>query len=127
LFPEPGRIDENRSVPAPRFPAAAFGRQIALAWTVLLLSGCVSDGASPHPDLAPAWRDFLALPAERALAIAGDPRRDRWVTGASGGHATRAQAEAEALVRCRKLRGLRRIQAACVLYASGDEIVWRGR
>jgi hypothetical protein len=66
------------------------------------------------------------LPAERALAIAGDPRRDRWVTGASGGHATREQAEAAALLECRRLRGMRRLQAACVLYAVGDEIVWHG-
>jgi hypothetical protein len=91
-----------------------------------MLLACASDGASPHPDLAPAWRDFLALPAERALAIAGDPRRDRWVAGASGGHATRGQAEAEALFECRKWRGMRRLQAACTLYAVGDEIVWRG-
>jgi hypothetical protein len=93
----------------------------------LLLLACASDRASPHPNLAPAWRDFLALPAERALAIAGDPRRDRWVAGATGGHATRNQAEAEALLQCQRRRGLRRIQAACVLYAVGDEIVWRGR
>jgi hypothetical protein len=105
----------------------AAGRRFAAVGVVVVVVACASNGASPHPDLAPVWRDYLTLPAERALAIAGDPRRDRWIAGASGGHATRAQAEAEALVRCRKLRGLRRIQAACVLYASGDEIVWRSR
>jgi sugar phosphate isomerase/epimerase len=87
---------------------------------------CASDAASPHPDLAPVWRDFLALPAERALAIAGDPRRGRWVTGASGGHATHDQAEAEALAQCQMRRALRRMQAECVLYGVRDEIVWRG-
>jgi hypothetical protein len=107
------------------FPAAALGRQIAIAWAAVLLLACAFDGASPHPDLAPTWRDFLELPAERALAIAGDPRRDRWVAGASGGHATRGRAEAAALLECRRLRGIRRIQAACALYAVGDEIVWR--
>ena len=66
------------------------------------------------------------MPAERAMAIAGDPQRDRWVTGVSGGHATRSQAEAEAIHQCRVRRGMRRMQAACVLYAVGDEIVWRG-
>ena len=93
----------------------------------MLLLACESGRPSPHPDLAPVWRDFLALPAERAMAIAGDPRRDRWVAGLSGGHATSSQAEAEALVECRKRRGRRRMQAECVLYAVGDEIVWRGR
>ncbi len=88
--------------------------------------GCASSDALPHPDLAPVWRDYLALPAERALAIAGDPRRDRWVAGASSGHDTRNRAESEALRECQKRRGMRRMQAACVLYAVGDEIVWRG-
>jgi len=125
LSPEPGRVDLCRSVPAAFFPAATLGRHIAVAWTAALLLACASDRAVPHPDLAPVWRDFLALPAERALAIAGDPRRDRWVAGLSGGHATRGQAEAEALLECRRRRGLRRMQAACALYAVGDEIVWR--
>ena len=116
----------RRPVPAVFFPGAALGRGIAAAWTAALLLGCASDGAPPHPDLARVWRDFLSLPAERALAIAGDPRRDRWVTGASAGHATRDRAEAEALAECRIQRGMHRLQAACVLYAVGDEIVWRG-
>lgn len=126
MFPRSGRIDLRRSAPAAFFSAAALGRQIAAAWTATLLLGCASDRASPHPDLAPTWRDFLALPAQRALAIAGDPRRDRWVAGYSGGHATRGQAEAEALLECRRRRGIRRMLAACTLYAVGDEIVWRG-
>ena len=92
-----------------------------------LLLACASGVASPHPDLAPVWRKFLALPEQRALAIAGDPRRDRWVIAASAGHATREQAQAAALAECQKRRGQRRMQAACVLYAVGDEIVWRGR
>lgn len=110
----------RRSVPAFFFPAL-------VAAAALLLLACASDRASPHPDLAPVWRDFLALPAQRALAIAGDPRRGRWVTAASAGHATREAAEAEALAECRKRRALRRMRAECVLYAVGDEIVWRGR
>jgi len=92
-----------------------------------LLLACVSSAPSPHPDLAPVWRDFLKLPNERALAIAGDPARDRWVTGAAGGHATRERAEDEALAQCRMRRAARRMQADCVLYAVGAEIVWRRR
>jgi hypothetical protein len=126
LSPEPGRVDVSRSVPVSFWAGAGFGRQIAAGWAALLLLGCASDRASPHPDLVPAWRDFLALPAERALAIAGDPRRDRWVAGASGGHATRGQAEAAALLECRRRREMRRMRASCALYAVGDEIVWRG-
>ena len=91
-----------------------------------LMLACASGGGSPHPDLAPVWREYLTLSSERALAIAGDPRRDRWVTGSSGGQQTLEQAEAEALAQCRAQRAARRMQARCVLYAVGDEIVWRG-
>jgi hypothetical protein len=91
---------------------------------VSLLLGCASSGPQPHPELTGVWREYASLPAERALAIAGDPRHGPWVTGAAGGHETREEAEQEALVRCRMRRALRRLQAACVLYAVGDEIVW---
>jgi hypothetical protein len=72
------------------------------------------------------WGAYQKLPSERALAVAGDLRRDHWVAGASGGHATREEAEQAALSECRVRRGLRRMQAACRLYAVGDEIVWAG-
>jgi len=92
----------------------------------VLLLACAPGPTAPHRDLARVWRDFLKLPQERALAIAGDPRRDRWVTGSSGGHVTRGEAEAAALSECQRRRGVSRLQAVCVLYAVGDEIVWRG-
>ena len=103
-------------------------RGLTAAWVASALFACASQGRhSPHPDLAAVWRSYRTLPAEHALAIAGDPRRDRWVTGASGGHASRSDAEAQALAECRKRRAARRMQDACVLYAVGDEIVWPGR
>jgi hypothetical protein len=60
------------------------------------------------------------------MAIAGDPLRDRWVSGASGGHASHEDAEREALAECRRRRAQRRMLAFCELYAVGDEIVWAG-
>ena len=48
------------------------------------------------------------------------------VSGASGGHASRSEAQANALAQCRVWRAARRLQDACVLYAVGDEIVWPG-
>jgi hypothetical protein len=100
------------------------GLVCSAAGAAALLLACVT-GPSPHPDLRLVWRDYLSLPAQRALAIAGEPQRGRWVTGASGGHATREEAEAGAIAECRRRRALRRLQAACVLYAVGDEIVWQ--
>jgi len=86
---------------------------------------CVSDAARPHPDLTVAWREYQTLPDTRAMAIAGHPGRDRWVTGASGGHASLERAEQEAITQCSIRRARRRIQDACLLYAVGDEIVWQ--
>lgn len=117
----------SRSVPASFFPGMTYGRRFAVALTAVMVLACASDGALPHPDLVRVWREFLALPAQRALAIAGDPGRDHWVAAYSGGHATRDAAEAEALSECQTRRGINRMQAECVLYAVGDEIVWRGR
>ena len=94
--------------------------------TLALLVACAPKAGPPHADLGPIWRDYITLPTERAMAIAGDPRRDRWVMGLSGGHKTQEQAEANALSRCRRQRRTRRMQAACVLYAVGDEVVWQG-
>ena len=91
-----------------------------------MLLACASDGSAPHPKLTRVWRAYQQLPAERAMAIAGDPRSNRWVTGASGGHESPAKAEEAALLGCRSRRAARRMRAACVIYAVGDEIVWAG-
>jgi hypothetical protein len=92
----------------------------------LALLACAAKRApEPHPGLETLWREFLAVPHERALAIAGDPAR-RWVGAVSGGHASAAEAEREALEACGRRRKARRMQAPCLLYARGDEIVWKG-
>jgi len=108
---QPGRVDSRRPVP------------VRFGLCVLLLSACASSSPA-HRELAPIWRDYRALPAERALAIAGELRHDQWVAGASGGHASRDDAEAAALAECSRRRAQRRMQAPCVLYAIGDEVVW---
>jgi hypothetical protein len=128
---QPGRVDSRRPVPGCVGPRRAFG-----SWA-LLLSACAmalvacarssSPPPPPHRELAPIWREYRELKAERALAIAGELRHDHWVAGASGGHATRGEAEARALVECRRRRAQRRMQAPCLLYAVGDEVTWPGR
>ncbi|HKA14268.1 MAG TPA: hypothetical protein VKH41_04560 [Myxococcota bacterium] len=72
------------------------------------------------------WRDYRALPNERALAVAGDLRRGVWVAGSAGGEPTRDSAEQAALQECRERRLRQRAQAQCQIYAIGDEIVWPG-
>ena len=123
--PRAGAGRSRRLVPArPVFRPSLARLGVGVAAAVL---GCSSPGEPPHPNLTAAWRSFLALPAERAMAIAGDPRRDRWVTAASAGHPSKGQAEEGALSECRKRREARRIQASCVLYAAGSEVVWQDR
>jgi len=128
-FLEPGRVDFYRPTPAFLFSAAALVRHAALGGLVAVASlACVSTRPAPVPNLAPVWHKFSAMPSQRALAIAGDPTRgSRWVVGASSGMETRERAVAEALSECQVRRGVSRLQAECVLYAVGDEIVWRNR
>lgn len=100
----------------------AFSLSLALlavgaAWA------CAATGPQPHRGVQRLWRQFLELPEERALALAGDPERV-WVAGVSGGHEFRTDAEASALGECQRRRALRRLQAPCRLYAVGNEIVW---
>ena len=105
------------------------GTTTAASWLVMvvalpLLFGCATELSSPHENLIRVWREYLEMPGQRALAIAGDPRRSRWVAASSGGHATPGAAQQDALRACRVRRGIRRLQPACVLYAVGDQIVW---
>lgn len=102
------------------------GLALLCAGAVLAAQGCASTPVpgTPHPSLARLWRSYQALPAERALAIAGDPRR-QWVAGFVGGQPNRDDAERIALTKCHQRRTARRLQVPCHLYAVGDEIVWQ--
>ena len=100
-------------------------RVLAAAASCLALA-CAADPNRPDPNLAEVWRDYRKMPDRRALAVAGNLRQSRWVSGASGGHATIPEAEAAALHRCAERRLRTRSQAQCQLYAVGDEIVWPG-
>lgn len=96
---------------------------------LFLFGGCaaLTSPPQPHPQLASVWRDYERLPEERALAVAGELRHDRWVAGFSGGQASRGAAESEALAQCERRRAERRMQHPCRVYAVGDEVVWPGR
>jgi hypothetical protein len=94
---------------------------------VLAAVGCASPAHRPHRALTSVWRDYERLADERALAVAGELRGDRWVAGATGGHVDREAAESTALAECQKRRLEKRMQDPCLVYASGDEIVWPKR
>lgn len=91
----------------------------------LLVCACTGT-ARVHGVLDGVWAEYRALRPERALAIAGDLRQDRWVAGAAGRSASPAEAQDAALRECRRRRAALRLQDPCRLYAVGDEIVWPG-
>ena len=101
-------------------------RGVATVVIVTLLAvGCAFSPPRdrPHRGIEALWRDFVALPRERALALAGDPD-GLWVAGAAGGEPSKAAAEESALKVCADKRAARRMQAPCRLYATGEKIVW---
>jgi len=103
-------------------------RACGLCAVLLLLAAACAGGPRkpPHRELDALWNDYSKLPGQRALAIAGQIRKDRWVAGATGGHASRDDAAAMALSECKRHRAKQRMQAPCQLYAIGNDVVWTG-
>jgi len=94
----------------------------------ILAGSCASLRTLPkHRDLQPMWSDYQKLPDSRALVVAGELRRNQWVAGASGGHSSVEDAIDEAMKECLARRSQRRIQAPCLVYAQGEEVVWPHR
>lgn len=89
----------------------------------VLMSACQGPRIPPHPKLDRVWRHYVELSDERALVVAGDPRRT-WVSGSAGGALTSSQAEESAEAECKRRRVLRRIPGRCRTYALGDRILW---
>ena len=101
---------------------------LLVAAFLLLLVGCGGGLSQPgHRELAGLWSDYRELPPHRALAIAGDPSRSRWVAGVASGQASAEEAERAALGECRRQRLRQRMQEACSIYAVGDEVIWEGK
>ena len=96
---------------------------ILLLTASLPLLACAASGPQPHRGIEGLWRQFVQLPPKRALALAGNPERV-WVAGAVGGLETQTEASTSALAECRRKRRERRMQAPCILYAVGNEIIW---
>jgi hypothetical protein len=94
--------------------------------SVLWVFACAQTPVKPDVTLTEVWADYRELPDQRALAVAGVLRQGRWVSGASGGHATSAAASESALRECEARRRRLLTPSACRLYAVGEEIVWQG-
>jgi hypothetical protein len=92
----------------------------------LVLGACTSSGGRrfENSQLATLWNDYQSMQSQRALAIAGDPSRTRWVAGVAAGRETMSEAKQTALQECAVRRQRQRMQDPCRIYAEGDEIVW---
>ncbi len=88
-----------------------------------VLVACGTPRVPPHPNLDRFWRYYVELPDQRALVLAGDPKR-LWVAGSAGGAETLSQAEERATQECKRRRLLRRLPGLCRTYALGDQIIW---
>ena len=77
-----------------------------------------------NSQLATLWNDYQSMQDQRAIAIAGDPSRTRWVAGVAAGRETMSEAMQTALQECAVRRQRQRMQDPCRIYAEGDEIVW---
>src|SRR5262245_34166865 len=123
---QPGRVAASRLAPALFLPRASIRMLLALAGFLALCGACTSPRPPEQRALGTVWLDYEAMPAQRALALAGTLRDNRWVAGAAGGHETSAQAQQEALRVCAIKRQRARMQFPCRLYAIGDKVVWSG-
>ena len=92
----------------------------------LFAFGCTSTPAKVDANLSAVWKEYRELPDARALAVAGNPRGDRFVAGLSGGHASSDEAAKSALRECGERRHRMMMPHACKLYAVGDDVVWSG-
>ena len=105
-----------------RLPLLPFLKCLLLMWALGLLSpACTSSGVARDGEFASVWRDYSSLPQHRAIALAGDLRRSRWVIGMAGGLPSSELAIEAALRSCQKQRGRRRMQDPCKIYAVGAE------
>jgi len=99
------------------------GRLAVVLATAIGLAGCVGPRIPPHRNLDRMWRQYVKLPDERAMVVAGDPRR-LWVGASAGGAETSDEAVARAMEACKARRLVRRLPGLCRTYALGDEIIW---
>ena len=113
----PGRI--LRSAPAFAFLVACLSGLACSSWL---------GEAKPRvpATLELLWRDYQALPDQRALAVAGDLDTERWVAGLASGHRDRASAREAALAECLAQRRRQRMQSPCKIFSVGSKILWRG-
>jgi hypothetical protein len=122
---QPGWVVESRPAPVLFFPLAL---RVLCLLALVLVPACTTTSSGPRfesSQLAALWNDYSAMQGERALAIAGDLRLNRWVAGVAAGRETMSEAKSIALQECAVRRQRQRMQDPCRIYAEGDEIVWK--
>ena len=107
--------------------ARARSGAIVLAMTTMMI-GCVPAGRPigiplrNKTQFQSEWKDYLTLPGEKSLAVAGN-LDGVYASGHGQGAASTASAVREALARCELRRLDRHIPAECETYAVGNQQV----
>lgn len=102
-----------------------FERAIGLV--ALLLFVIVLSCTSSTPRKSRFEREFeryLSLPHQRAMAIAGDPN-GHWAFGYGYASASKGLAQDAALEQCNTRKRSLGPDATCVIYAIGNDVVWK--
>jgi hypothetical protein len=88
---------------------------------LLATASCTASKTSLNGEFASVWHQYTTLQQHRAIAVAGEISKNRWVVGMAGS-APSANAAIEAALReCRKQRALKRMKDSCRIYAVGNK------
>ena len=94
----------------------------SLAALMLVASSCSTTSAESKGEFSSAWHQYTALQRHRAIAVAGELSRNRWVVGMAGSARSEDAAIEAALGECQKQRALMRMKDACRTYAVGEKL-----
>ena len=107
-----------------RFPGllrrlvASLTQGTALFGSVAILSASCSSSTTPrNAEFQSVWRNYESLPSHRALAVAGEISKNRYVFGMVGGSPSADEAVEAALRECLEQRAANRMQDSCKIYA----------
>lgn len=105
-----------------RLPLRFLERLMMFAVLVFVATSCSTTSAEPRGAFASAWHQYEMLQRHRAIAVAGEIDRNRWVVGMAGSARSADAAIEAALGECRKQRAQKRMKDSCKIYAVGDQL-----
>jgi hypothetical protein len=100
----------------------AFTIFASVSGLLVATASCTASKSGPKGEFASVWQQYTTLHPYRAIAVAGEISKNRWVVGMAGGAPSADDAIEAALHECRKQRELKRMTDSCRIYAVGNEL-----